>query len=216
MNNNFTKADMNIEDYEDQAVKKSKLAKGIGTAAAGAVGGAAIGAGTTYAANAGDDDPFDLPISADEMAQGAEFGDELQPEEEIVVEETIQPAAQHSTQYAHVERHTPSPEPAHEYIDTPEVVWEDEVSGEDTNDDEVVMPSVEEKDESLREIHNNFEDEKTGEKYSGDFAEDNPDYNPRANVDYNDNEEHQQDMADASDMEDESYDSIMDSEEMFG
>lgn len=32
-------------------------------------------------------------------------------------------------------------------------------------------------------IHNNFEDEKTGESYHGDFAEGNPDYNPRADVD---------------------------------
>ena len=30
------------------------------------------------------------------------------------------------------------------------------------------------------EIYNNFEDEKTGESYRGDFAENNPDYNPRA------------------------------------
>lgn len=33
-------------------------------------------------------------------------------------------------------------------------------------------------------IHNNFEDEKTGEEYSGDYAENNPDYNPDADVDY--------------------------------
>lgn len=32
-------------------------------------------------------------------------------------------------------------------------------------------------------IRNDFEDEKTGEEYHGDFAENNPDYNPDANVD---------------------------------
>lgn len=37
-------------------------------------------------------------------------------------------------------------------------------------------------------IHNNFEDEKTGERYHDDFAEDNPDYNPNADVnDYGEN-----------------------------
>ena len=33
-------------------------------------------------------------------------------------------------------------------------------------------------------IHNNFEDEKTGESYRGDYAENNPDYNNHADVDY--------------------------------
>lgn len=37
-------------------------------------------------------------------------------------------------------------------------------------------------------IHNNFEDEKTGESYNGDFAQDNPDYNPDADVDYGNNQ----------------------------
>lgn len=37
-------------------------------------------------------------------------------------------------------------------------------------------------------IHNNFEDEKTGESYHDDYAENNPDYNPNADVnDYGDN-----------------------------
>lgn len=31
-------------------------------------------------------------------------------------------------------------------------------------------------------IYNNFEDEKTGEEYHGDYAENNPDYNPRVDV----------------------------------
>ena len=33
-------------------------------------------------------------------------------------------------------------------------------------------------------IHNNFEDEKTGEKYQGDYAENSKDYNPKADIDY--------------------------------
>lgn len=38
-------------------------------------------------------------------------------------------------------------------------------------------------------IYNNFEDEKTGEAYYGDFAENNPDYNPNGLVDgYNSNQ----------------------------
>lgn len=37
-------------------------------------------------------------------------------------------------------------------------------------------------------IHNNFEDEKTGESYTGDYAENNPDYNPHADMnDYGSN-----------------------------
>lgn len=32
-------------------------------------------------------------------------------------------------------------------------------------------------------IHNNFEDEKTGESYNGDYAENNRDYNPNADMD---------------------------------
>lgn len=40
-------------------------------------------------------------------------------------------------------------------------------------------------------IHNNFEDEKTGESYNGDYAQNNPDYNPHGQVDdydaHNDN-----------------------------
>ena len=36
--------------------------------------------------------------------------------------------------------------------------------------------------DSDRTIHNNFEDEKTGESYHDDYAENNPDYNPNADV----------------------------------
>lgn len=255
MNNNLTTNDMNIEDYEDKALKKSKLAKGIGIAAVGAIGGAAIAAGTAYAAGFGDDDVLDLPLSADEMAQGAEFGDEIQP----VDESTVQPA----TQYVYVEAPEPVQEQETEHIDEPEVVWEDTtnyyigdqkvmsveegtVDGQnfmlvdadgdghadilaiDANnnheydEDEIIgltpgdnvhmghetahttdnhydpwMPgdsSHEEQyayhDESEYQIHNNFEDEKTGESYSDDFAEGNPDYNPHADMGYGNHDEY--------------------------
>lgn len=57
-------------------------------------------------------------------------------------------------------------------------------------------------------IHNNFEDEKTGETYNDDYADNNNDYNPRANLDYGTNdylaendryEENDDDEADFSD-----------------
>lgn len=38
-------------------------------------------------------------------------------------------------------------------------------------------------DDDREIIHNNFEDEKTGESYSGDYAENNRDYNPNADMD---------------------------------
>ena len=62
-------------------------------------------------------------------------------------------------------------------------------------------------------IHNNFEDEKTGESYHGDYAENNPDYNPNVDGDNgNDNylaendsyEQNENDNYSAG-MEDDSY-----------
>ena len=38
-------------------------------------------------------------------------------------------------------------------------------------------------DDDSEIIHNNFEDEKTGESYNGDYAENNRDYNPNADMD---------------------------------
>ena len=62
------------------------------------------------------------------------------------------------------------------------------------------------------DIHNNFEDEKTGESYEGDYAENNPDYNPHgstddyahANVYLADNNSY--DEIDEADVEDNVYD----------
>lgn len=305
MNTNLPTTDMNIEDYEDQAVKKSKLAKGIGIAAAGAVGGAAIVAGTTYAANVGEDDTLDVPLTADEMIPGAQIGEEIEPEPET--------PAQPTTQYVYIEKPAPEPEPEKE----PEIVWEETnnyyVDGEkigsteegsydghdimiadidgdghadylayDANNnhryevDEIISLTPQDNihmgshtahtnnhhyDSDLayigeepsgdyiyannepHQIHNNFEDEKTGEDYYGDFAENNPDYNPHADMDFGSNDQYlaenydydggnyhaglneieeesnvaeQPDLADATDSYDDSYDSMMESEEFFG
>lgn len=312
MNTNLPTTDMNIEDYEDQAIKKSKLAKGIGIAAAGAIGGGAIAAGTTYAATLGGDDPIDVPLNADEMAIGAEVGEEIAP----VAEEPAQPATQPTTQYVYIEK--AAPEHNSETEKSSDLVWEETtnyyVDGEkvmsieegqldghnfmliDSNADgsadvlaydvnnnhiyeenEVVElsrfdnirmgnPTAHVSDihhdpyifpeeqilgpyaynEEPHQIHNNFEDEKTGEDYHGDFAENNPDYNPNANMDYGQGEQYlaenygydggdsgnyhaglnevemednvasQPDMADASDMSNDSFDSMMESEEFLG
>lgn len=318
MNNSVKTNDMNIEDYEDQAIKRSKLAKGIGIAVGGAVGGAAIAAGTTYAANTSGNEILDEPLSADEMAQGAEVGEDIESVEETPVKPT--------TQYVYVEKVEPEPEPEPELEPTPEVTWDETtnyyigdekvMSAEEgtidghnfmildadadgkadvlaydlnnnnmyeeneivelTPEDNVMMgnmtahttdnhydswfqepETVEESyayneqpyvynEEPSHQIHNNFEDEKTGEEYHGDFAEDNPDYNPYADVDYGGNEQYlaenysydsnnndsyhasmneiefednvaeQPDMADASEMTDDSLDSMMGSEEFLG
>lgn len=65
-------------------------------------------------------------------------------------------------------------------------------------------------------VHNNFEDEKTGESYEGDFAENNPDYNPNGQVDnYEANIDY---LAENESYEEETgtYDSMMESEEFLG
>lgn len=234
MNANLTNPGMNIEDYEDQAVKKSKLAKGIGIAVGGAVGGAAIAGGTAYAAiNNEEDHVLNEAMSAEEMIAGAGVGEEIQP--------TPEPAPQPTTQYVYVEQPTPEPEPE------PEVTWDETtnyyigdekvmsveegtVEGHDFmlvdadadghadifaldvngnhvyEEDEIVALTPQDNvhmghetanttndhyamldpwgDGNEHNIHNNFEDEKTGEEYHGDYAENNPDYNPHADVDY--------------------------------
>lgn len=258
--NEITNTGMNIEDYEDQAVKKSKLAKGIGIAAGAAVGGAAIAAGTTYAATTHDDnDTLNEALTADEIAMGAEVGEDIEP--------TPEPTPEPTTQYVYVEKPAPEPEPEPEPAPEPEpeVVW-DETTNYYVGDEKVM--SVEkgtvdghdfmlvdadadghadvlaidvnnnhqyEADEIIRytpadhvhmghetahtidnhympenvwetpnndpyaynggegneeTIHNNFEDEKTGEEYHGDFADNNPDYNPTADVDYGSNDQY--------------------------
>lgn len=68
-------------------------------------------------------------------------------------------------------------------------------------------------DPDERPIHNNFEDEKTGERYDNDFAYRNPDYNPRADVDYGSNEKY---LAEDHEYDREDYHAgISDGEEKF-
>lgn len=54
--------------------------------------------------------------------------------------------------------------------------------GEEPSDDPHYIAYRDGEERPEDPIHNNFEDEKTGESYHGDFAENNPDYNPNADV----------------------------------
>lgn len=73
----------------------------------------------------------------------------------------------------------------HETTHTTEVYNNNQyVNSEDGSED------IARNDDDREIIHNNFEDEKTGESYNGDYAENNSDYNPNAEMDtygYTDN-----------------------------
>lgn len=258
MNTNGTNQGMNIEDYEDLAVRKSNVAKKVAIGAAGVAGAAALAGGSAYAASNmnNNDDVIEDPLTTEDMTQGAEVGEEFQP-----VEESTQETLQQTTQYVYVEKPA-APEPVQN--DEPEVTWDEstqyKVNGETLmtvesgtvgghkftlmdadGDDHADVLAIDMNDngkyedseieyyspkdhvhmghetahtrevnyggiggqgsETYREyaynnnsakgrdvIHNNFEDEKTGEQYRGDYAENNPDYNPRANLDYGRNQ----------------------------
>lgn len=307
-NANLPTTDMNIEDYEDKAIKTSKIAKGLGLAAAGA--GVALAANSAYAATTDGPATVDVPIDADELAKGAEIGEDVEPVAEA--------PAQTTTQYVYVEK--PAPAPVEEHDDSSDLQWEEttnyfmdgekvmtveegKLNGHDVmlvdsdadghadilaydvnnnhiyEEDEIVQLTPQDNihmgnetahvtdvhhegyvfydgnheenyayvNEEPHHIHNNFEDEKTGEEYHDDFAEHNPDYNPSADIDYghgndylaenygydndgqygnyhagidgmdtDDNVMPQPDMADTADMGDDSFDSMMDSEEFLG
>lgn len=293
--NNYKTNEMNIEDYEDKATKRSKLAKGLGIAA-GAVGIGAASSFTTYAATSDGASDVDGSLTADDMMHGAEVGNEIQP-----VEET--------TQNVYVQTAAPAPQAAAPVAEQePEIVWEEttnyyngddkvmsieegtidghkfmlaDIDGDERGDllaidlndngefeaDEVQGLSLADNvpmghktahvteehyawnpqepdyhdqyaynDATDHQIHNNFEDEKTGEEYHSDYAENNPDYNPHANVDYTaetadfdetgeyqasidgmeENVADQPDLADASDADFDSFDSHIDSDEFLG
>jgi len=71
----------------------------------------------------------------------------------------------------------------HETAHTREVYKDSSLFDEPAEDSHYVAQNDQE-----QPIHNNFEDEKTGESYHGDYAENNPDYNPNADVnDYGEN-----------------------------
>jgi len=71
----------------------------------------------------------------------------------------------------------------HETAHTREIYHNSSMFDEPANDSHYVAQN-----EGEQNIHNNFEDEKTGESYHGDYAENNPDYNPNAETnDYDNN-----------------------------
>lgn len=247
MNTNSNNSGVNIEDYEDLAVRKSKMAKKTALGAAGVVGVGAIAGGTAYAATAGDDTIEDA-VTTDDLINGADTGMEMQPVEEA-------PAPQTTTQYVQVQQPAPEPESETEitwdeatnyYVDGEKVISTESGTVDGHNftivdfdgDDHADLIAVDSNnngrydDNEIMElspsdhvhmghetakttneqfyanidsprgyspesesyaynggepIHNNFEDEKTGENYYGDYAENNPDYNPRADVDYGEN-----------------------------
>lgn len=78
----------------------------------------------------------------------------------------------------------------HETAHTKEIHYEN-LNAEDSNqiaqNDDEKEPIHNNFDDEKQPVHNNFEDEKTGESYRGDYAENNRDYNPNADVDYAEN-----------------------------
>ena len=65
-------------------------------------------------------------------------------------------------------------------------------------------------DDDREIIHNNFEDEKTGESYNGDYAENNRDYNPNADMDSYGNSDNYLAENDCYDGYDDSYSANVD------
>lgn len=65
-------------------------------------------------------------------------------------------------------------------------------------------------DDNSEIIHNNFEDEKTGESYNGDYAENNRDYNPNADMDQYGNSDNYLAENERYDSNDDSYSANMD------
>lgn len=240
MNTKGTNPGMNVEDYEDMAVKNSNTAKRVAAGAALFAGGAVVAGGAAYAAtNPG---PAPEPIqelTTDDIVKGAEAGS---TEETPVVEEHV------TEKVVYVEKPVEEPkeptvtwdETTNVYVDGEKVASVEEgtydghrfaltdVDGDgdaevlaidlnnngkyeeyektyfsdsdnvrmghetahannhyfyETESGELVEdPNYVAQNEEV--IHNNFEDEKTGEAYRGDYAENNPDYNNRADVDY--------------------------------
>lgn len=85
----------------------------------------------------------------------------------------------------------------HETAQTREIHYRDNVYSDD--------PHYVAQNDADHTIHNNFEDEKTGESYHDDYAENNPDYNPNADVNDYGNENNYLAENDAYDSEEESY-----------
>lgn len=247
MNNNEVNNPMNVEDYENMAVRESNNAKRVAAGAALFVGGAAVAGGAAYAATNDPKPDEDNTLTVDDIVDGGNVGNEYQPE--------AQPEPK-TERIIYVEKQ-PEPEPEPEPEDS--LTWEEqtviydrngnvvmseetgqynghkfalidadgddhadflaidvddngrfddnefvkyEVSdhvhmGHDTpNKKEIYYDLTNNPEQELEKddddilgndgdeeiIYNNFEDEKTGEDYSGDYAENNNDYNPNADV----------------------------------
>ena len=243
MNTIKTNTGENIDDYENMAVQKSNVAKRVAAGAAVFVGGAAVAGGAAYAATQPSEGEDSVPLTAEDVVNGADVTSEYQAE----------PVAEQPTEKVVVVE-KPVEKPSVEEPEKPSVTWDEttnyyvgddkvasveegtvdghkfalmDIDGDghadllavdvDNNgqfdDNEVVTYTEEDhvhmghqtarvteqhynsvdditpnyegqnyvaQNQTHQEdvIHNNFEDEKTGESYHGDYAENNPDYNP--------------------------------------
>lgn len=260
MNKNGTNPGMNVEDYEDMAVRKSNAAKRILLGGAAFVGGAGVAGGAAYAASQHPTEkPEDEALTSEDVMNGAEAGGEYksaesETQESQATQETQTTSTHTTTEHVYVVE-TPAGDVrgGEAQPEEPTTVWEERtnyyadgeklftvergrVNGYDfmtidsDNDnvadfaaidmnhddhfeaDEIVELSEEDNirmghqtatvtneyfhssepvqyydptadgqnqlTQNTDPIYNNFEDEKMGDNYSGDFAENNPDYNP--------------------------------------
>lgn len=243
MNTIKTNTGENIDDYENMAVQKSNVAKRVAAGAAVFVGGAAVAGGAAYAATQPSEGEDSVPLTAEDVVNGADVTSEYQAEpvaeqpteKVVVVEKSVEkPSVEEpekssvtwdeTTNYyvgddkvASVEEGTVD---GHKFalmdidgdghadllavdvdnngqFDDNEVVTYTEedhvhmghqtarVTEQHYNSVDDITPNYEgqnyvAQNQTHQEdvIHNNFEDEKTGESYHGDYAENNPDYNP--------------------------------------
>lgn len=243
MNTIKTNTGENIDDYESMAVQKSNVAKRVAAGAAVFVGGAAVAGGAAYAATQPSEGEDSVPLTAEDVVNGADVTSEYQAEpvaeqpteKVVVVEKPVEkPSVEEpekssvtwdeTTNYyvgddkvASVEEGTVD---GHKFalmdidgdghadllavdvdnngqFDDNEVVTYTEedhvhmghqtarVTEQHYNSVDDITPNYEgqnyvAQNQTHQEdvIHNNFEDEKTGESYHGDYAENNPDYNP--------------------------------------
>ena len=93
----------------------------------------------------------------------------------------------------------------HETAHTKEIHYKN--GGESSEDPHYIAQN-----DADRTIHNNFEDEKTGESYHDDYAENNPDYNPNADANDYGNGNNYLAENDAYDAEEDSYSADMNQE----
>lgn len=276
MNTIKTNTGTNIDDYEDMAVQKSNVAKRVAAGAAVFVGGAAVAGGAAYAATQPSEGEDSVPLTAEDVVNGADVTSEYQAEPvveqptEIVVEKPVEkPSVEEpekssvtwdeTTNYyvgddkvmsvekgtvdghkfslmdidgdGHADLLAVDVDNNGQFDDNEVVTYTEEdhihmghqtarVTEQHYNSVDDITPNYDgqnyvAQNQTHQEdaIHNNFEDEKTGESYHGDYAENNPDYNPNVDGDNgNDNylaendsyEQNENDNYSAG-MEDDSY-----------